>query len=254
MFRLTREVRMTINAPGDRRAVRPTNTYAAYPTAVGWGQYLSLQVTLAGEVDPSTGCVIDIKAIDAVVRERAIPVLTAAVDAGTPVGQAVADVFRGLGETWPAPTLAKLSLSLSPFLSVSMMASEGSMVRYSQKFEFSASHRLHNPNLPDDENRRLFGKCNNPLGHGHNYEIQVTVRAPAAAGLDLSALERTVNEAVVDRFDHRYLNEEIAEFAAVMPSVENIARVAYALLKPRVEHLASVTVWETGKTSCEYSE
>jgi 6-pyruvoyltetrahydropterin/6-carboxytetrahydropterin synthase len=254
MFCLTREVRLTINAAGDRRAVRPTNTYAAYPTAVGWGRYLSLRVTLAGDVDPATGCVIDIKQIDAVVRERAIPVLTAAVDGGTPVGLAVADVFYGLGETWPAPALAKLSLSLSPFLSVSMIASEVAMVRFSQKFEFSASHRLHNPELSDDENRRRFGKCNNPLGHGHNYEIQVTVRSPAAAELDLPALERAVNEEVVDRFDHRYLNEEIAEFKTMMPSVENIAKVAYTLLRPRIENLASVTVWETGKTSCEYSE
>ncbi len=128
------------------------------------------------------------------------------------------------------------------------------MVRLSQKFEFSASHRLHNPALSPDENRRRFGKCNNPLGHGHNYELQVTVTTAPDAAVDLPALERLVNDAVVDRFDHRYLNEEIAEFKTVMPSVENIARVAFELLKPRVQQLASVTVWETSKTWCEYGE
>jgi 6-pyruvoyltetrahydropterin/6-carboxytetrahydropterin synthase len=137
------------------------------------------------------------------------------------------------------------------------------MIRMSQKFEFSASHRLHNPSLSDEMNRQTFGKCNNPHGHGHNYELQVTLSGPDGAEMPtpLVQFERIVAETVIDRFDHKNLNEQVPEFAELIPSVENIARVIYRLLKPKLEsqqaserHLASVTVWETPKTFCEYSE
>ena len=135
------------------------------------------------------------------------------------------------------------------------------MVRLSQKFEFSASHRLHSAKLSDEENRKCFGKCNNPNGHGHNYEVQVTLLGqPDDRGslLDVPTFERTVAETVIDKFDHKNLNVEVGEFAELMPSVENIAMVIYRLLKPKFSdqraRLAAVTVWETPKTWCEYAE
>ena len=137
------------------------------------------------------------------------------------------------------------------------------MVRLSQKFEFSASHRLHNPSLSEADNRAAFGKCNNPHGHGHNYELQVTlVGQPDVNGVivEVPSFERVVSETVIQRFDHKHLNVEVPEFATgkLNPSVENIAMVIYRLLKPKVDDsrakLASVTVWETPKTWCEYSE
>jgi 6-pyruvoyltetrahydropterin/6-carboxytetrahydropterin synthase len=135
------------------------------------------------------------------------------------------------------------------------------MLRLSQKFEFSASHRLHNPALSDEENRTCFGKCNNPAGHGHNYELQVTLRGePDANGVlcDVPAFERIVGETVIEHFDHKNLNAELEDFRELIPSVENIARVIFGLLKPKFEtgraRLASVTVWETPKTWCEYFE
>jgi len=136
------------------------------------------------------------------------------------------------------------------------------MVRLSHKFEFSASHRLFNRDLSDDENCRLFGKCSNPHGHGHNYELQVTLAGEPdrvnGVLVDLPTFERIVAAAVVDRFDHKNLNAEVPEFADLIPSVENIARVIYKLLRPRFDgagaRLAAVTVWETPKTWCEYSE
>ncbi len=135
------------------------------------------------------------------------------------------------------------------------------MVRLSQKFEFSATHRLHNPALSSEENRQTFGKCNNPHGHGHNYELQVTLRGkPDASGIliDIPDFETIVANAVIDRFDHKNLNIELPEFRELIPTVENIARVIYRLLKPRFDGagaaLASVTVWETPKTWCEYSD
>ena len=136
------------------------------------------------------------------------------------------------------------------------------MIRLSQKFEFSASHRLHSPNLSAEENRQCFGKCNNPLGHGHNYEVQVTLAArdtDASGSLaKLPQFESIVSRVVIDRFDHKNLNEEVDEFRELIPTVENIAMVIFRLLKPHLTHgatkLAAVTVWETPKTWCEYSE
>ena len=135
------------------------------------------------------------------------------------------------------------------------------MVRLSQTFEFCAGHRLHNPALSDEENRRAFGKCNNPFGHGHNYQLKVTLRGePDKNGVlvDVPSMEKIVSTTVIDRFDHKNLNAELPEFKDVIPSVENIAKVIYRILKPAFAHadakLASVTVWETAKTWCEYEE
>ena len=136
------------------------------------------------------------------------------------------------------------------------------MTRLSQKFEFAASHRLHNPDLSEEENQKTFGKCNNPHGHGHNYELQVTLVGTPSPGtgllIDVPAFEQIVTDTVINRFDHKNLNVQVPEFADEIPSVENIARVIYRLLKPELQSdhtkLASVTVWETPKTWCEYSE
>src|SRR5207244_11972446 len=98
------------------------------------------------------------------------------------------------------------------------------MVRVSQKFEFCASHRLHNPALSDEQNRAMFGKCNNPHGHGHNYEIQVTLRGQPDANGPLIAvpeMESIVAQTVIDRFDHKNQNIELPQFRAVMPSAKN---------------------------------
>ena len=265
MFRLTREVRFAINAADDhdQLAHKPTNSYAGYPSLNGLGYFVTLDATVAGELDPSSKYLINIKEIDNRLREKAIPLVREAIGAGA-FGQGavvLAQLFDRLRDAWPGVALQSLRLSLSPFLSLAVLATEYPMVRLSQKFEFSASHRLHNPALSDEENCRTFGKCNNPHGHGHNYELQVTLTGrPDANGLliDVPCFERTVAETVVDRFDHKNLNVELKEFAHLIPSVEHIAMVIYQLLKPALQtettKLASVTVWETPKTWCEYSE
>ena len=135
------------------------------------------------------------------------------------------------------------------------------MTRLSQKFEFSASHRLHNPALSEEENKKSFGKCNHPNGHGHNYEVQVTLRGkPNANGLlvDVPAFEKIVQTYAIEKLDHKNLNLDVEEFKTLIPTVENIAMTIYRLLKNRFTgigaDLASVTVWGNPKTWCEYSE
>lgn len=273
MICLTREVRFAVNRPtvvnslaaanrpADEQLLgTPSNSHGGFPSLRGFGQYLSLQVTLAGRLDERSSYLINIKNIDAAVRASAIPFISGAIlrERDTPerVVVGVFDLMRG---QWPGLRLHGLALCLSPFLRYGVFATELPMVRLSQKFEFSATHRLHNPSLGEAENRAVFGKCNNPHGHGHNYEVQVTLCGNADENgilIDVPAFERIVAETVIDRFDHKNLNVELPEFVQLIPSVENIAMVIYRLLKPALQgpraSLSSVTVWETPKTWCEY--
>ena len=96
------------------------------------------------------------------------------------------------------------------------------MFRVTRRDEFAASHRLHSGELSEEENRRLYGKCNNPHGHGHNYVVEVSVRGPldGATGraVDIAVLDELVQREVVRPFDHRNLNREVTVFAGVAPT------------------------------------
>jgi 6-pyruvoyltetrahydropterin/6-carboxytetrahydropterin synthase len=98
--------------------------------------------------------------------------------------------------------------------------------RVTRRYAFAASHRLHSGQLSEDRNRLLYGKCNNPYGHGHNYVIDVSVRGPLDAvtgrAVDIEQLDGLVNRQVIEPFDHRNLNVEVAEFAQVVPTSENL--------------------------------
>jgi 6-pyruvoyltetrahydropterin/6-carboxytetrahydropterin synthase len=259
MFQLTRETRFAVN-PGEKITGKPTNSYAGFPTLNGFGHYFALRLTLGGDLHPDTGYLRNIKEIDDVVRRHGIQIVADAIKNKTGIFEVPLTLFNQLKSSWPGASLDELQLKLSPFLSVGCLAKEHPMVRLSQKFEFSAAHRLHNPALTDAENRKAYGKCNNTHGHGHNYELQVTLSGtPGANGLliDIPEFERIVADTVIDRFDHTFLNLETAEFRDLIPSVENIARVIHTLLKPKFTEttkLASVTVWETPKTWCEYTD
>src|SRR5256885_11633853 len=259
MFRLTREVRFALTDPDDPQLrQKPSNSFAGYPSLTGIRPYLALQVTLAGELEPQSSYLRNIKEIDDVVRQKVIARMQEFVPAPHAIPARLMDLLR---DAWPGAQLVELRLLFSPYLSVECLASEHPMVRLSQTFEFCASHRLHNPALSDEENRRAFGKCNNPFGHGHNYQLKVTLRGePNNNGLlvDVPTMEKIVSTSVIDRFDHKNLNAELPEFKNLIPSVENIAKVIYRILKPAFANadakLASVTVWETAKTWCEYEE
>ncbi|MCC6418172.1 MAG: 6-carboxytetrahydropterin synthase [Gemmataceae bacterium] len=128
------------------------------------------------------------------------------------------------------------------------------MIHLTEQFEFSAAHRLHCPQLTENQNRATFGKCNNPNGHGHNYVVEVTVAGAAdpATGLLCTRrqLEQAVRQRVLDRFDHRHLNKDTAEFRDLNPTVENIARAVWRLLDGQLgaARLERVRVYETPKT------
>src|SRR5437773_12068193 len=112
------------------------------------------------------------------------------------------------------------------------------MVLLTRKIEFSASHFYHNPNLSAEENRRIFGKCNNPHGHGHNYTLEVTVAGEpdpvTGMVLDLKELKESLESEVMKRMDQRHLNYGVPEMAGQMPTGESIARGSWQRLEPRI--------------------
>ena len=100
------------------------------------------------------------------------------------------------------------------------------MFRVTRRYRFAASHRLHAPSLGEDENRSLYGKCNNPFGHGHNYVVEVSARGPLdgfGRAVDTAALDELVARQVIGPFDHRNLNTEVESFERVVPTSENLA-------------------------------
>lgn len=128
----------------------------------------------------------------------------------------------------------------------------------SRRYRFAASHRLHSPALSEEENRRVYGKCNNPYGHGHNYAVEVTVSGPVrpATGMiaNLADLDSFVQRELIEAFDHKNLNEEIQAFRACVPTTENLCVEIFKRLRafPHA-HLERVRVEETGLNSFEYA-
>lgn len=100
------------------------------------------------------------------------------------------------------------------------------MISVQRRYRFSAAHRLHVAEFDEARNDALFGKCNNPFGHGHNYEIEVSVAGPidprTGRAVDIGRLDRFVESEVIARYDHRYLNEELPEFEREVPTTENL--------------------------------
>lgn len=131
-------------------------------------------------------------------------------------------------------------------------------VSLTRRYRFSASHRLHCPTLNDEENRRLYDKCNNPYGHGHNYALEVTLSGPVApeTGMiaNLGDLDPFVEREVIEPFDQRYLNEEVPEFQVTVPTTENLCREVYRRLKTfSAARLDRVRIEETSKNSFEFA-
>jgi len=127
-----------------------------------------------------------------------------------------------------------------------------------RRYLFSASHRLHCDGLSESENQAIYGKCNNPYGHGHNYALEVTVSGQVEPGTgmicNLSELDRSVQREVLERFDHENLNA-CQEFATTVPTTENLSAAIFNILKQSftAAHLEKVRLEETMMNSFEYA-
>ena len=127
-----------------------------------------------------------------------------------------------------------------------------------RKEHFNAAHRLNNPSWDDATNNSVFGKCNNPSYHGHNYEliVKVTGEPDASTGyvVDLKILSDMIETNVLNRFDHKNLNLDVAEFKHLNPSAENIAIVIYNILREKIDSKLDLQIrlYETERNFVEY--
>lgn len=237
------------------------------------GHTYTLDVAVSGHINERTGLLVNIKELDRIVKEHvlnqidgkclndrlsffqahpATPENIATYIAGTVHPLLPSDVHLHSVRLQPTPVLYTEWLS---------SLKEVSHMLLTKIYEFSASHRLHSDSLSAEENRALFGKCNNPNGHGHNYELEVTICGPinpiTGRVLPPERLDAVVEREVLSRYDHRYLNLDVPEFAHVVPSAEMIVQTIWERLRPCIPapaRLYRLRLYETPRNLFEYSE
>jgi 6-pyruvoyltetrahydropterin/6-carboxytetrahydropterin synthase len=262
MVNLSREIRFALLPPEQIGVRKFANTWSGWPSGNLLAPQLILTCQISGAVDPQTGYLCNIKVIDdllqGIVLEKLIPAFLKN-PLQTPVHALLRLAYQSCLDRWkdapdPLPRIEQMRLSVSPYLSYSIIAEDSTMMQLTQQFEFSAAHRLNCSGMSEAENRAYFGKCNNPHGHGHNYVVDVSVSAEDGQ-LDVHRLEKLVKELVIDRLDHTHLNEDDPYFAVVNPSVENIAAAIFSWLQEPVQpyRLRRIRVYETPKTWAEWS-
>lgn len=131
------------------------------------------------------------------------------------------------------------------------------MIYVTRKAEFSAAHRLFNPRFSDAENEAIFGKCNNPLGHGHNYVVEVTVAGEPSKDtgyvIDLKSLKDIVDTEIIDKVDHKHLNHDVDFLRGIIPTAENLAVAFWKVLDQNIlGRLHSIKLYESDKNFVEY--
>ncbi len=259
VYELRRIVRFAAGEDVARPPTQP-NGYGGNPPMSRLGAHHEVEVICRGEIGTQTGYLADIKTLDNAVRSNVCPIISGffASDHAIDPADVMPEIFLALRKGLPE-ILHGAAWKLSPYYSLAMTVSDPGTVLLRQRFDFAAAHRLHNPALSDRENRDLFGKCNLPSGHGHNYQVEPCVAIKAGERFGLPQLEEITGRVLIERFDHKHLNLDCPEFSAVggvNPTVENIARVFYDLLAPHIRAagvlLQTVTVWETDRTSCTY--
>jgi len=262
MHKLARCVRFSVNPflPGESEGA---NSFASNPAGEGLCIFLELAVEVTGEVDGATGFVVNVTEIDDEVRRSVVPIFSDRIRADFREGRhiglgATGELLRkawgALSDKFGAARVSRVSLKLNPYRKVGIDSGDSRMIYFSEKFEFAATHKLWNEDFSDERNFEVFGKCANPTGHGHNYVVEVAVKAPAGEGVCIGDFERTVDEELIKTVDHKNLNADVGAFATTIPTVENIAVFAWGRLADKfgAASLHCVTIWETDKTCCSY--
>jgi len=279
MHKLSRRVRFSINPfPSTRlraglsEEIQGANSFASKPAGEGLSIFLELSVELAGNVEPTTGFVVNVTDIDKNVLRFVVPIFAERIRADFQQRKhirlfAIAELLRSawgqLADKFGPARLSKLSLKLNPFREVTIDCEDFKMIYFSEKFEFAATHKLWNDEFSQQHNFKVFGKCANPNGHGHNYVVEVTIKKsldPARDGpigkndFCIGDFEKTVDDELIKLIDHKNLNVDIAEFGRTNPTVENIAAFAWKKLTDKFidASLYCVRIWETDRTCCSY--
>ena len=210
-------------------------------------------VTLQGPCTES-GMVVNVAEINRVFRDSLIHRVTKAKN----IYELLQQVKRILDDKFKNIKVIECKICVGDGMTVSLTSEELPAMNITKKYEFAASHRLWNPAWDDKKNLEVYGKCSNAGGHGHNYIVEITLELPDSNKnfntADAERMDEIVQEAVLDRLDHKNLNEEMAEFAETIPTMENITRVIWRLLAGKFEplRLYRVAVWETPRCYTEY--
>lgn len=230
------------------------------------GHNYVLDVETEGPVDSKTGMVVNIKDIDDIVQES----ICAEFD-----GRSINDQIPHFANV-PATlenmllymrdrlaalpkgaNLVGLRLEETPTLWANLeRIGENWTMTLTRSYEFASSHRLYSPHFSEEENVEMFGKCANPAGHGHNYVVEVTVSGTlnplTGMMVDLDALDEAINEIVVDRYDHKNLNEDLDEFKGRTTTSENVVQAIWDSLDGRIPaKLEKVRLYETARSVFE---
>ena len=247
----------------------------------GRGHDYLCELTVGGVVAPDTGMVINIKDVDAVLKAHVIgPLDGKLLDAEVPAFRDTPPTPENLVRLiWdrcrpalpPQSALARVTLWPTPLLRAELTViplrgksfpQKAAMLTVTRTYDFSASHRLHSRALSDEENAEIFGKCNWENGHGHNYEVEVTLAGDPdpRTGLlwNLDRLDRIVEEEVLKPYDHKHLNYDTAGFRDLNPTSENLTQVIWDHLSRRLHaeelggaRLYRVAVRETARNYFE---
>ena len=263
---LSRQVRFVAPICGrtpDLESTTGRNTFAAWPAQDDLGIFVDLEVACLGEPDGTSGYLVNIRQIDDATRAIATTTIARALRSGDtavpPVARSILDALRDGPHALAPIDVVSVRWRVTPTYHCTVTAASPDSFTLSQHFDFAAAHHLSAPSLDDDANRALYGACQRP--HGHNYRLEVHVRAPfepadGTPTFTLAALEEAVATTIMPVFDHRDLNAEVPEFTDAPPTVEWIARACFQRLEATIAAaggtLSHVRVWETEKTSCCY--
>lgn len=229
----------------------------------GHGHDYTLEVMVKGKLDSQSGIVVNITDIDKVAKSFVEEKLNGKYlnkendffKENIPTTENVVSyIWDALDGKLENCQLHKIRLRESDFLYSEKENSP--MVRLTRKYHFSTAHRLHSNQLSDEENLDIFGKCNNPYGHGHNYYLEVTVSGeqdPVTGMIvDLAKMDQIVEHEILQKFDHKHLNLDTEEFKELNPTSENVAVVIWQLLAPKLPKLFKIGLYETEKNYFEY--
>ncbi|MBN2181664.1 MAG: 6-carboxytetrahydropterin synthase [Sedimentisphaerales bacterium] len=263
MHRLTRKVRFSVN-PFLSEDLEGANSFASKPAGEGLAVFLELSVEVIGEVNPATGFVVNVYDIDTNVRRYGLPVFAERIKEDFRKARhisffVISELLRAawdrLNDKFEAAKLGKLSLKLNPSRAAEIDSEDLTMVYFSEKFEFAATHKLWNDDFSEQKNLEVFGKCANPAGHGHNYIVEITVKIlDGGRNFRIGDFEKIVDKELIKIVDHKNLNLDVEYFGRANPTVENITSFAWDRLAGRFGEVSlhCVTVWENDKTFCSF--
>jgi 6-pyruvoyltetrahydropterin/6-carboxytetrahydropterin synthase len=247
---------------GDWSAEENERTFGKCASPYGHGHNYTLDVTVSGQLDERTGMVMNMTELKAIVGEVLEEFDHRHLNEDTPYFRdqlpTTENIVRLLWRLIAARLPAQAHLSHLRLYEMSDLWADydgGDETTFARAYTFAAAHRLHAPALSDEENRQIYGKCNNPNGHGHNYTLEVSVAGPVAPDtgmvVDLVQMDAAVR-AVLDSLDFHHIDREVPAFADRPSTAENIVAYLWGELAPGLGGgLRHLRLWETRKNVFE---